>query len=429
MADSTIPYPGPLREVEPMAIRLRTGKASGGFLLSILLNLALAGVVAYLALGPKYGWPGFAKEGTGPGGTTDGDRSNKPANANKVSALGRIQPQGGLISVFGPPGDRVTAFTVKIGDEVAADQILGEFAGETDRKQQLDSLRVQIKEAEELKVAIQASAAAKQADLEAETAQANVGVVQDLRALDAKKKAVQAQQTRATSALKRLTDAKAEGVSVAEQEFEELRAALAQAEAETEAADAQKKKIEEVKKQGEASVKAKKATIDAETKRALVQVPLESLKTTLALTERKLKDGQLRSPVAGRVVRILTKANDALTNQPVLQIADASRMTVLAEVYETDIGKIREAATKGTIDATISQSRVLGKAELTGSVAGPNAIATVIAKNVLTPLGPREETDRRVVEVEVVLSSDASKIAANYIGLQVEVTFDVSKSP
>jgi HlyD family secretion protein len=68
-----------------------------------------------------------------------------------------------------------------------------------------------------------------------------------------------------------------------------------------------------------------------------------------------------------------------------------------------------------------------GDKKLRGSVSNASKISTVIAKNVLTPLGPREDADRRVVEVEVDLDGASSKAAETFIGLQVRVRFEPPK--
>jgi HlyD family secretion protein len=418
--------------VKPTCLNLtrRAGKLSGGLLFSLVLNLLLAAGIGYVFFGAKLGLPPVPglpvttpQPATGGGGSTTGTPSTSGADGREVNALGRIQPGGGLISVFGPAGDRVKQFSVTVGEVVPAGKELGTLSGTADRQLQLDSLKTQISEAEALQEAIRASAKAKLADIDAEAKQAVVGVEQDTRAIDAKLKAVQANEKRARSELRRFAEAKAAGVKVSDSETEQMEALLAQAVAEAEASDAQKKKIVAVKEEGEKSVVAKKATVDAETKRALAAVPLESLKTTLRISENKLKDAELRAPSAGRVVRILTQASDTITTQPILQLADVAKMTVTAEVYETDIGKLRESLNKGPVKAEVRGSALGNDVVLQGTVKNANSISTVISKNVLTPLGPREDADRRVVEVEVELNADASKQAANYIGLQVRVKF------
>jgi HlyD family secretion protein len=392
----------------------RPGKTGPGLLISLLLNAALAAGVLYLLFGPKTGSPG-GTAGVGTGGTTPS------SPATEVNAIGRIQPAGGLVAVYGPPGDRVQEFKVQVGDTVALDQPLGVLSGEADRKLQLQSLDAQIKEADALRASIVASKAAKLADIDAEAKQATVGVEQDTRAIDAKVKAVEAQMKRASAELARLRAAKAEGVNVSEQEMEQVQSAFAQAEAEKEASLAQKEKIRVTRDEAGKSIEAKKATVEAETNRALAQVPSETLKTSRQLAERKLKDGELRAPTAGKVVRILSKPGETLTTQPVLQIADVGKMTVVAEVYESDVGRVREWLQKGSVKAEIDARVLAGDRKLTGTVSGPAKVSTVVAKNVLTPLGPREDADRRVVEVEVDLDAASADAAKEFIGLQVRV--------
>ncbi len=391
----------------------RPGKVNVGLILSLLLNAALAAGVAYLLFGPKPKPPGGGTAGT----------AELPA-AGEVSALGRVQPTGGLIAVFGPPGDRVVKFHTPLGDRVDSGTKLATLSGEGERESQVKALEAQIAEAGALREAILASQEAKLADIDAETNQAVVSAEQDGKALDAKLKAVDAQQKRALATQNRLKSAREAGVKVSSQEQDEVDALLAQADAEREATLAQQEKLKVVKDEGKKSVAAKKATVEAETKRALAQVPLTTLEANLKAANQKLDSGRLLAPTGGSVVRFLSKPGDTVTTQPVLQLADTSRMVVIAEVYESDVGKVRGWLTAGKpVKAEIDMRGVSGGGKkLAGVVTDASRVATVVAKNVLTPLGPREDADRRVVEVEVELDAAAAAVAKDYIGLQVRVT-------
>jgi HlyD family secretion protein len=392
----------------------RPGKINVGLILSLLLNAALAAGVAYLVFGPKPKPPG------GGGGTTN--TAELPA-AGEVSALGRVQPTGGLIAVFGPPGDRVVKFHTPLGEPVGGGTKLATLSGEGERESQVNALEAQIKESKTLREAILASQQAKLADIDAETNQAVVSAEQDGKALDAKLKAVDAQQKRALATHNRLKASREAGLKVSAQEQDEVDAMLAQADAEREATLAQQEKLKVVKEEGKKSVAAKKATVEAETKRALAQVPLTTLDANLKAANQKLDSGRLLAPTGGSVVRFLSKPGDTVTTQPVLQLADTSRMVVIAEVYESDVGKVRGWLNSGKAVKAEIDMRVLSDGKkLVGTVTDASRVATVVAKNVLTPLGPREDADRRVVEVEVELDAAAAKIAKDYIGLQVRVT-------
>lgn len=393
----------------------RPGKINVGLLLSLLLNAALAAGVAYLVFGPKPKPPG----GTG---TTAG--TPEQSAVGEVSALGRVQPAGGLIAVFGPPGDRVVKFETPLGDRVDAGTKLATLSGEGEREAQVKALEAQIEEAKAIRSAILASKEAKLADIDAEANQAQVSAEQDGKALAAKLKAVDAQQKRALATQNRLKAARDAGVKVSAQEQEEVDALLALADAEREASAAQQEKLKAVLEEGKKSVAAKKATVDAETKRALAQVPLTTLEANLKAVKQKLDSGRLLAPTGGSVVRFLSKPGDTVTTMPILQLADTGKMVVVAEVYETDVGKVRGWLTAGkAVKAEVDMRGVSGDGKkLTGRVTDASRVATVVAKNVLTPLGPREDADRRVVEVEVELDADAAAVAKDYLGLQVRVT-------
>lgn len=379
-----------------------------------MLNATLAAGVAFLLFAPK-------PPATAPGGTTTGGGTDTSA-AGDVSALGRVQPAGGLIAVFGPPGDRVVRFESALDKPVTARTKLATLSGEAERDSQVKALEAQITEAKALRAAIEASKKAKLEDIDAEARQAVVSAEQDANALDAKVKAVDAQRERAAATQRRLKSAKEAGVKVSAQEEEEVTALLAQADAERQATLAQKEKIRVVKEEGEKSITAKKATVDAETQRALAQVPLTTLEANLEAAKQKLDSGRLLAPIGGRVVRTLARPGDTVTTQPVLQMANTDSMVVIAEVYETDVGKVRGWLSSGKPVKAEVDMRVLGDGKkLTGVVRDPSKVATVVAKNVLTPLGPREDADRRVVEVEVELDGSSAAVAKDYIGLQVRV--------
>lgn len=398
-----------------MRSSVRPGKINLGLILSLVLNAALAAGVAFLLFGPKPP----ANGGTGTSGTPGG--SDAPA-ATEVSALGRVQPAGGLIAVFGPPGDRVVKFHTPLGERVDAGTKLATLSGEGERDSQLKALDAQIEESKSLRDAIEASKTAKLADIDAEVRQTVAGSKQDAKALEAKLKAVDAQRVRAVATMERLKSAKEAKVPVSAQEMEEADAAVAAADAEREATVAQQEKLRVMQKEAENTVAAKKATVEAETKRALAQVPLTTLEANQKAAKQKLESGQLLAPTEGSVVRFLSKPGDTVTTQPLLQLADTSHMVVIAEVYESDVGKVRGWLTTGkTVKAEIDMRVLSDGKKLTGTVRDASKVATVVAKNVLTPLGPREDADRRVVEVEVELDGASATVAKDYIGLQVRV--------
>src|SRR4051812_22349461 len=83
-------------------------------IVSIVANALLIAGLAYFFLTPKSGVSNGGYGTGGGGGTTQAP----PPASGTVESLGRIQPSGGLISVYGPVGDKIVKFNVNVGETV-----------------------------------------------------------------------------------------------------------------------------------------------------------------------------------------------------------------------------------------------------------------------------------------------------------------------
>jgi len=88
-------------------------------------------------------------------------------------------------------------------------------------------------------------------------------------------------------------------------------------------------------------------------------------------------------------------------------------MYAVAEVYETDIGKVK-VGQKATISSEVF------KGEITGTV---DRVGLRIAKNDILGTDPAAKTDVRVIEVKIRLN-DSSKVSG-LTNLQVKVKISV----
>jgi HlyD family secretion protein len=131
--------------------------------------------------------------------------------------------------------------------------------------------------------------------------------------------------------------------------------------------------------------------------------------------------------VAGRVLKVIGHEGDVTGNQPILLLADADAMVVIAEVYETDIQALDAWLSESPVVATTMTSRALSK-PLTGEV-HRSQITHLIGKNQLFSLDPRQDIDRRVADVHVDVRPDSVELASRYVGLQVQVDFQASSKP
>jgi HlyD family secretion protein len=373
--------------------------------LSLVLGIVLGGAGTYL-------WGDSSEDRRAAG------QNGAPVTKTRVSALGRIEPSGGVISVFGLPGDRIEKLLVKQGDEVAKDTILAELASRKDRELERDLVASQLREARAQRDAIDAAGKAKIAVIDAEIAQLQSGRDGDMKAQDARIEALTLQRQVAQDNWNRLKGLKRTPVSAQDLEKSEL--VHRQAESELTAARAIRDKTEKGYDQSDALLKAKRIAAVAELEELLRRVPLDSVEGNLRIAERRLQATQVKAPVAGQILKVIAHEGDATANQPIFQLADTSAMVVIAEVYETDIRELDAWLRESPGVANIT-SRALDK-PLTGKVHG-NKIARMIAKNHLFSMNPREDIDRRVVEVRVDIEPDSVELASRYVGLEVEVQF------
>ncbi|MFN5194885.1 MAG: HlyD family efflux transporter periplasmic adaptor subunit [Cyanobacteriota bacterium] len=124
----------------------------------------------------------------------------------------------------------------------------------------------------------------------------------------------------------------------------------------------------------------------------------------------------VRAPQDGRILKIVSRPGDKVGDDGLLEMADTSQMIVTAEVYQTDMGRIRQG-----LGATISADGIDGS--LRGTV---YQVVPQVQRQSIFAGEPGENQDQRVFEVKLrldpkVLKSTRIGYASN---LQVNVIFD-----
>lgn len=136
----------------------------------------------------------------------------------------------------------------------------------------------------------------------------------------------------------------------------------------------------------------------------------------LAQTERQSSQADLnlsyvRSPQSGQILKINAFPGELVTEQGVVEIGFTEQMYVNAEIYETDINKVK----KGN-RAIIKTDGMIG--ELKGRV---EKIGFKIARQDVLGTDPVADTDARVVEVKIRLNPADSLKVAQFTNLKVNV--------
>ncbi len=331
-------------------------------------------------------------------------------------ALGRIEPAGKVIDLSGLPGDRLDSLAVEENAEVHKNDPLAYLDSRTFRELELAAARSQRIEAETRREAEEKVADARIAAARAALNQAK-GYESDLKVLQSKTDVLRRNLALARATQRRLGQLASTDI-VTPQDREEQDLAAAKAEAELKASEAD---LEKGRTAGKLAVAAAEADLEAALaakKQVLSAIAIESLKKREEMAQEQWNRTVLRAPCDGTVLKLFVRPGEALGAMPILQMADRSRMAVLAEVYEGDVKRIRPG----------QKAKILSRAfptpyDKTGLEGAVFRVGKTISQPELRSLNPLAESDRHVIEVRVDLDAQGSKVAADFIHLQVEVQF------
>jgi len=140
-----------------------------------------------------------------------------------------------------------------------------------------------------------------------------------------------------------------------------------------------------------------------------------------ALAEKRgievdLKDSQLRSPIDGTVLRVYARPGERPGSDGILSVGASDRMEAIAEVYESDIGRIRLGQSASLISENGGFSGKL-KAEVL-------RISPQIRQRDVLSTDPTGEADARIVEVRLALDPADAKRVQQLSGLKVIARFE-----
>jgi HlyD family secretion protein len=280
--------------------------------------------------------------------------------ADNVSALGRLEPAHGVILVSAPltpesiSGSIVAKLLVKSGDDVEQGQLLAEM-------ETLELSSAHLAEAEAaLELAVRQEAAHSAAAAEV---------------------CVRAQVAARES--KRRTELLARGVAGEEE------ADLAAGHAEALAA----------------------ACTSAKTTAHAAGAEIGLAQSRVARREVELQRSLVKAPTAGRILAIHSWPGEMAALEGLLEIGQVDRMYAIAEVYETDISRVR-VGQKATVSSDALNSVLVGTVEkIHQKVAKMDAIGT----------DPAARKDARIIEVEIRLEDSAAAASLTYLQVDIEI--------
>jgi HlyD family secretion protein len=149
---------------------------------------------------------------------------------------------------------------------------------------------------------------------------------------------------------------------------------------------------------------------------AIAQAELRDAQAGIQQAQAELDQAYVRSPKAAKVLKINARTGELVGEKGIIELGQTDRMYVRAEVYETDINKVRAGQ-----KATINSGGFTG--ELHGTV---EEIGLKIGKKDVLGTDPVADVDARVVEVRIRLESEDSQRVAGLTNLKVKAVIDTS---
>lgn len=325
-----------------------------------------------------------------------------PPRPTAISALGRLEPAGEVIRVAPPSAlgsSRLIRLMIREGGEVKTGQVIAVMDSYDRLLASALQAQAQVQEAQTRVVQVQAGA--KQAEIQAQQAQIGARQAEIARRSAEFENAQREYQryenlykegatSRSTLDQRRLTLETADG-------------ALRQAVKELEQAERVKISLVETR------------PVDIQQAQAQLQVAIANLQRAKA----ELETSAVRSPITGQVLKIHAREGEQVGNQfgssstencnCIAELGKTDQMYAVAEVYETDVAKIRRGQ-KATITSAAFSGPISGTVEQVG---------LQVRKNDVLNTDPAANTDARVVEVKIRL--DDSRLVAGMTNLQVNV--------
>lgn len=387
--------------------------------------------------------------------------SSAPATSElappSVSALGMVEPQGEVVRLSAAAfaeGARVEKLLVKRGDKVEIGQLIATLDSHPRLAAAVQREVAQVLVAEaKLK---QVKAGAKQGEIKAQKARvknlqaelegqtlAQEATIERLKAqLKGEKEAKQAEIERlraemdnAKTECRRYQVLYQEGAVAASQrdqlclankiavkrviesEVNLTQIILTRQEQINEAqANIQRTKITLAEQQAEAKATLEKIAEVRPVDISLAEAELKSARASLEQSRANLDLASVYAPKSGQILKILTWPGEVIGSKGIVELGQTQQMYVNAEVYETDIYRIKLGQ-----KATITSQSLPGQLE--GTV---EEIGLVIGKKDVLGTDPVADINARVVEVKVRLKPDSSQKVANFTNLQVKVFIDTS---
>jgi HlyD family secretion protein len=333
-----------------------------------------------------------------------------------VSALGRIEPEGEVIELSvssAAEGSKIEELLVERGDTVQRGQVVAILDNYGRQQAVLESAKADVQTAIANLERVQAGA--KQGDINAQQAAIN-RLEAELRGQRASQEAAiarfEAELKNAEVEYRRYQQLAENGaISDSERDTKRLRVDTVRQQL-SEARETLNRTIATTQVQrSEAQAKLASVAEVRDVDVRVAQAELEQARGEVKQAEQALALTKVRSPINGQILTINVRPGEVVGDKGIMSIGQTAQMYVVAEVYETDVEKVR-LGQKAIITGTAFSEKLQGEV---------SQIGLEVKQQDVFESDPLVNTDNKVVEVKIRLSPQSSQKVATLSNLQVEV--------
>ena len=338
-----------------------------------------------------------------------------------VTALGRLEPSGEIIQISvssSAEGNRIDELLVNEGDKIERSQVIAILDSRDRSLAALNQAREQVR--------------VTQANLDLVKAGAKTGEIQAQEAAIARVEAERSNNIRAQQATVSRIEAELNNAQVEYQRYQQLykdgaisaserdSKYLTLATAKEQLAEA-KANLNRIKSSQQEQLAEAKATLNkiAEVRPvdvAVAEAEVRQARAAVKTARAELDRAYIKSPQAGTVIKILTRPGEIVkSDEGIARIGQIDEMYAVAEVYESDINKVKIGQ-----PVTVTSSAIEEK--LTGTV---EQIGLEIERQNVVNTDPTANIDARVVEVKIKLDDASSQKVAGLTNLQVNTRIEL----
>lgn len=302
------------------------------------------------------------------------------AGPTGIGALGRVEPASRVRRLNQPGGmavTRIARLLVEEGDKVSAGTLLAEFADAAQKDATAAAARASVAEAKAQLAKVEAAGRPSEIAAQKERIR-SLAAQQEIASRDADR-----------SERLRRSGAGAEAQSERDR-FAALRAAADRAQAEADLTTLSQARPEDI-----ALARARLANSEAALTKALADAELS----------------RIYAPIAGTVLKIFVRPGDQVGEDGVMELGDLDQLEIVADIYETDLPRLRLGAA----------AEIIVPGESKRYAATVKTLGWTVRRQTQANSDPIAALDARTVEVRLALAADALPVLQRRINMQVQI--------